>query len=64
MSRSKLGIHFNFVREADAMRDWLLTTRPAVALAIDPDAGFWAEIKQQAPEIFLIGRIVFSQQDA
>lgn len=59
---SKLGPHLSFVRESDAMMDFLLTARPAVCKCLNPDATFWAEVKAQAPEIFLFGRKYFNPQ--
>lgn len=59
---SKLGVHINFVRESDEMMQFLLEARPAVALGIDPSVEFWGTVKQEAPEIFLIGRRYFERQ--
>lgn len=53
---SKLGPHFNYERDSDAMLHWLETTRPAVALAVNPNPAFWQEAKRRVPEMFCIGR--------
>ena len=53
---SKLGVHINFVTEADAMRDFILNARPVVVKTLHHDAVFWREIKAEYPELLLIGR--------
>jgi hypothetical protein len=53
---SKLGVHINFITEADAMRDFILSRRPAVVKTLHHDAVFWQEIKAAYPELLLIGR--------
>jgi len=53
---SKLGVHINFITEADAMRDFILNARPVVVKTLHHDAGFWREIKAEYPELLLIGR--------
>lgn len=53
---SKLGVHINFVTEADAMRDFTLNARPVVVKTLHHDAVFWQEIKDEYPELLLIGR--------
>jgi hypothetical protein len=59
---SKLGIHINFITEADAMRDFILCARPAIVKTLHHDAVFWQEIKAEYPEILLIGRCVVGAQ--
>jgi hypothetical protein len=53
---SKLGVHINFITEADAMRDFILNARPAVVKTLHHDAVYWQEIKAEYPELLLIGR--------
>lgn len=53
---SKLGVHINFITEADAMRDFILNARPVVVKTLHHDASFWGEIKAEYPELLLIGR--------
>jgi hypothetical protein len=53
---SKLGLHINFITEADAMRDFILTARPVAIKTLHHDAGFWQEIKTEYPELLLVGR--------
>jgi len=44
---SKLGVHINFITEADAMRDFILQARPVVVKTLHHDALFWQEIKAE-----------------
>ncbi|MEA3345908.1 MAG: hypothetical protein U9Q78_06660 [Chloroflexota bacterium] len=53
---SKLGVHINFITEADTMRDFILDARPVVVKTVHHDAAFWREIKAEYPELLLIGR--------
>ena len=53
---SKLGVHINFITEADAMRDFILNARPVVVKTLHHDAVFWEEVKAEYPELLLIGR--------
>ena len=53
---SKLGVHINFITEADAMREFILSAHPTVVKTLHHDAGFWREIKTEYPELLLIGR--------
>jgi hypothetical protein len=53
---SKLGVHINFITEADAMREFILAARPAVVKTLHHDAVFWQEIKAEHPGLLLIGR--------
>ncbi len=53
---SKLSVQFLFLTRPDVMRDWILRTRPAVVKTLHHDAGFWREIKQEAPDVYLLGR--------
>jgi len=62
MARSKLGLHINFITEADAMRRWILRVRPAVVKTLHHDIAFWEPIKAEYPELFLIGRIEYEHQ--
>jgi len=53
---SKLGVHVNFITEANTMRDFILQARPVVVKTLHHDALFWQEIKAEYPELLLIGR--------
>lgn len=59
---SKLGVHINFITEADAMRDFILNARPVVVKTLHHDAVFWQEIKTEYPELLLIGRRYLESQ--
>jgi len=59
---SKLGVHINFITEADTMRDFILNTRPAIVKTLHHDGVFWQEIKAEYPELLLIGRRYVANQ--
>lgn len=59
---SKLGIHINFITEADAMRAFILQARPVAVKTLQHDAQFWGQIKSEFPELILIGRRYMESQ--
>lgn len=63
MQNSKLGVHNNFITEADAMKDFVQRAQPAVVKVLNPgDVDYPTHVKLTSPETAIIFRRYFDKQ--